>query len=111
MPSQKQIKSQTTANSQLQTSLVKDDQIHEELSVAYLGSFAVDVCLIDKSLHNQIIDKNFCERLKKSFCHDIHCYVQDDCLRITVTADEFTTILAHYFNMHHLSHDLSSVKR
>ena len=67
--------------------------------------------IVDRSLHNQIIDKNFCERLKKSFHHDTHCYAQDDCLRITVTADEFVIILAHYFNMHHLNHDLSSVKR
>ena len=91
--------------------MIIDDQIHKELSAAYLESFTVDVCLINRSLHNQIIDKNFCERLKKSFCHDIHCYVQDDCLRITVTADEFATSLAHYFNTYYLNHDLNSVKR
>lgn len=39
---------------QKKTSLVQEDRIHEEISNAFLGSFAVDIRCIDRNNPNRI---------------------------------------------------------
>ena len=75
--------------------------MYEELSASFLGSFIVDVYLIDWSPHNWIINKNFCEKLKELFYHRTRCYIQDDWIKATVTTAEFQHIISYYFNVYH----------
>ena len=83
------------------TILIQDDPVSEELDKAYLGSIALDICLLDHSYHNQSINHTFCAKLQESFQHGVQRFTQEDQIKATITPSDFTLLLQDYYHSVH----------